>query len=61
MLQLAQIVAQPQPYVAVEIGEGFVEQQRVWLMGDGACDGNALLLPAGQFRRLARLGAAHAG
>jgi len=33
----------------VEVGERFVEQQQFRMRGQGACQGYALLLPAGQF------------
>jgi hypothetical protein len=39
--------------LGVEIGEGFIEQEELWIDHRRACQRDALLLPAGQFARQA--------
>ena len=54
----AQLVVQvPEPAtqlladLGIERPEGFIEQQHLWLEGQGACQRDTLLLPAGELRR----------
>jgi len=46
------IVLEPEAHFVVQGGQGFVEEQESWFSGDGAGDGYALLLSAGQQGRV---------
>ncbi len=40
--------------IAIEAGEGFIEEQEGWLKDERACNGDALALSAAELRRTAR-------
>ena len=53
LLQFAQLAADLDPQLGIEIGKGLVEQQQFRLDRDGARERDALLLSAGKLRRAA--------
>ena len=52
-MQLGDLDAHLGAQFSVEIGQGFVEQEKLWLAHDRAADGDALALAARQLARLA--------
>ena len=52
-LQMLDLAAHVGPQLGVEMGDRLVEQEELGLAHDGAADGDALLLAAGEFLRAA--------
>ena len=55
LLQFPNVLAHPPPEFGIEVRKRLVEQQNLRFENKGASHGNALLLPAREFRRRAFL------
>ncbi len=48
LLQGADVAAHLDTQVGIKVGQGFIEQQHLWLDNDGTGDGHPLLLASGK-------------